>query len=178
MHISAVLEEELHNSCVTDHRRPLQRCIVFIVTSVHTCAVLEEELHNVQVAILRCQPQREFVISMQACTRSKKQLHRLDLPAPSRTQQGRVHYAPTFAVNSLQQDHAVLVYASCHHGLDHSHVAPGARPHKAIAGLGVLENFSSGRFIPPAGVLLFQAAPGDTKALCTHDRRASSTAGR
>jgi hypothetical protein len=51
VHIRAVLEEDLHNSCVAATRCPPQRGIV---NSVHVSAVLEEELHNLCLRILRC----------------------------------------------------------------------------------------------------------------------------
>jgi hypothetical protein len=72
VHISAVLEEQLHNSSVAQARCHSQRLILF---NVHVCAVLEEDLRNVRVAFLRCIPQRPVVISMHISAVLDEQLH-------------------------------------------------------------------------------------------------------
>ena len=49
VHVSPMLDEEPHHSCVAT-----SRCI----PHVHVSAVLEEDLHNVGMAVRRCPPQR------------------------------------------------------------------------------------------------------------------------
>ena len=50
MRICAVLEQELHNSCVAFLTGPIQRLTAI---SVDICPVLEEDLHHVSVTLMR-----------------------------------------------------------------------------------------------------------------------------
>jgi hypothetical protein len=54
VNVRAVLDEELHHSCVAISRCQPQSVIV---NSVYIRAVLDEELHHSRVAILRCPSQ-------------------------------------------------------------------------------------------------------------------------
>jgi hypothetical protein len=92
------------------------------------------------------------------------------MPATSRETKGLVHHATTVAARRQKQWCAVLVHAGCHHGLDHSDVAEGARKRQATAALHQAEDYCSGRCVPP-GVLLLQASPRDPVGL-VHTRQA------
>ena len=122
--------------------------------------MLDEELHNVNVAFCSCPLQCEIVVSVQVCARTKKQLHCLHMPALDREPEGLVHYAPTFAVNSLQQQDLS----------DYSHVAKATRTLQATAVLNLLE-LLGGWLITPPGALPPELLPGDPIAL-VHTRQA------
>jgi len=138
MPVCAVLEEDLHHSCVTILRSQPQR---LVANCVHICAVLDEMLQDVCMATVRCPPQRHIVLSVHICARTKKQFNCQDVPASGCPAQGFVNNASLVLVLGLQQRRAVLVHAGSHHGADDGHVAKRSSTLQATA---VLEELDVG----------------------------------